>query len=437
MPARRPVPEPDGDGQPKAKRSRRGNNEGSIYRTADGGWEASVTMRQGVRRRLRRASYAEAVKARDQLLVERDRLLDVDRRWTVNAMLDEWLEELKIQVRSRTIRPRTWETYEAICRRYLKPELGSTRAALLTPHQYRQFQSALLVEDTRRKRPALAPAYVANIRTTLSSAYRWALAEERVPRNPVEVIRPPKIPPYEARPLTVAETIATFKAIDGHRHGPLWRFMIATGCRWQDAAGLLLVYVDLVNLLVVFVRALGRVPKEFREQDGRVWEIGEQKSLASRRIHPLASLGVMAVVQQLAVVEKLKARAGKRWQEHGLVFPSGVGTPLKNARVGEAWHQAMEDAGLPDVRLHDLRHTMVTLQRQAGTDLRTIRDLVGHASVEMTDLYAHVVPETLREAVNRVDRMLVAPEAQVGPPDDGVATETATESSERGADQET
>lgn len=400
--------------------SRRGNNEGSIYQVGDH-WEASVTMRRGRRKRLRRATYAEAVQARDELIAERNSLRDVDRRLTVERLLDEYLEDLAISDR----RPRTWEAYESVVRLYIKPALGTHRAALLTPSEYRAFQSSLLREDRATKRPALSPAYVVKIRAVLSSAYRWALAEERVPRNPIEVIKPPKVPTFEARPLTVPETVKALEAISDHRHGPLWRFMLATGCRWQDAAGLLEPYVDTTNMLVVFVKGVARVPKRFRGEDGRSWEIAEQKTSASRRTHPLATLGLAALAQQAEVVRELKRKAGDRWQEHQLVFPNRIGTPLRNDHVGQQWDAAMAAAKLPDVRLHDLRHTMVTLQRRAGTDLRTIRDLVGHASTDMTDLYAGVVPEALREAVNRADRMLVAPVDQVGPVGT-VATKTAT-----------
>lgn len=399
---------------------RRGNNEGSIYQVGDH-WEASVTMRRGKRKRLRRATYAEAVIARDELIAERNSLRDVDRRLTVERLLDEYLEDLTVT----DVHPRTWEAYESVIRLYIKPALGGHRAALLTPSEYRAFQNSLLREDRASKRPGLSPSYVSKIRTVLSGAYRWAMAEERVPRNPVEVIKPPKVPTYEARPLTVKETVAALEAIADHRHGPLWRFMIATGCRWQDAAGLLWIYVDTTNLLVIFVKAARRVPKRFRGEDGRSWEIAEQKTAASRRTHPLATLGMAALTQQAEIVADLRKSAGAKWQEHGLVFPSRIGTPLRNDHVGEQWDAAMAAAKLPDVRLHDLRHTMVTLQRRAGTDLRTIRDLVGHASTEMTDLYAGVVPEALREAVNRADRMLVAPGPQAGPADTA-ATKTAT-----------
>src|ERR1043165_1055206 len=127
MPRRKPPPDPDpASEQPAPKKTRRRNNEGSIIKTATG-YEAWVTMRRGVRRKLRRKTYDEARKARDELLAERDSLLDLDRRRTVGQLLDEWLAHMKLHVR----RPRTWQVYERLVRLYLKPRLGTARAALL------------------------------------------------------------------------------------------------------------------------------------------------------------------------------------------------------------------------------------------------------------------------------------------------------------------
>ena len=67
-------------------------------------------------------------------------------------------------------------------------------------------------------------------------------------------------------------------------------------------------------------------------------------------------------------------------------------------------------AGLPPIRLHDLRDTLGTLQRRAGADLKRVPELLGHLSVQVTaDVYVGGVPEALREAVARYERMLTAP----------------------------
>ena len=60
---------------------------------------------------------------------------------------------------------------------------------------------------------------------------------------------------------------------------------------------------------------------------------------------------------------------------------------------------AVRDAGLEDFRFHDLRHTFATRLNEAGADLATIRDLLGHSSIKMASDYTQASPETRRRAI--------------------------------------
>ncbi len=60
-------------------------------------------------------------------------------------------------------------------------------------------------------------------------------------------------------------------------------------------------------------------------------------------------------------------------------------------------------AGLPDMRWHDLRHSSATLQLAYGASTREIMGTLGHSQETMTNLYAHVVPELQRRAIDRMD----------------------------------
>lgn len=387
---------------------RRRNNEGSIYQVEGGGWEAAVTMARGKRRRLRRATYAEALAARDLLIRERDEQAQVDRRLTVAQLLDQWLARVR---RSKT-RPRTWEAYEAEIRLRIKPELGDRRAANVTPGDIRRLYDS--ITETH------SVASLVKTRAVLMGAFGWAAAEERLPRNVVALVKIEEAQPYEPKRLSAAEAIEVLEAIREHEHGPFWAFLLATGCRFGEASGLRWADVDLDAATVFLERAASRVPKAYRE-DGRAgWEIARMKTSRSRRALPLTQFAVAALTRQAELVEQLQSSPDPRWtwQDNDLVFPSRAGTPLRNDHVGRRWDQLLKDHKLPDIRLHDLRHTLGTLQRRAGADLQTIRDLLGHASIQMTaDTYVGEVPEALRAAVSRLDKML-APKP--------VATDVAT-----------
>ena len=90
------------------------------------------------------------------------------------------------------------------------------------------------------------------------------------------------------------------------------------------------------------------------------------------------------------------------WQDHGLVFPTRVGTPMsRHNLVARSFKPLLERAGLPNIRFHDLRHTCATLMLAVGTNPKVVQETLGHANVTITlDTYSHLLPN-LQEEVQR------------------------------------
>jgi integrase len=82
------------------------------------------------------------------------------------------------------------------------------------------------------------------------------------------------------------------------------------------------------------------------------------------------------------------------WEDHGLIFPSSVGTPLSHRNVVRAFKDALGRARLPETtRLYDLRHTCATLLLSRNVHAKYVQELLGHASIALTlDTYSHVLP---------------------------------------------
>jgi integrase len=90
---------------------------------------------------------------------------------------------------------------------------------------------------------------------------------------------------------------------------------------------------------------------------------------------------------------KERLRAGSLWHDHGLVFPTGIGTTMSGTSLlGRHFKPLLKTAGLPAIRLHDLRHTCATILLVAGKHPKYVQELLEHASTFITlDIYSHVL----------------------------------------------
>ena len=97
-----------------------------------------------------------------------------------------------------------------------------------------------------------------------------------------------------------------------------------------------------------------------------------------------------------------------RWEDHDLVFTTGVGTPISRADlITRSFKPLLRKAGLPIVRFHDLRHTCATVLLSKGTHAKLVQEFLGHSTIAVTlDTYSHVLPgiddglaDTMHEAL--------------------------------------
>lgn len=128
-----------------------------------------------------------------------------------------------------------------------------------------------------------------------------------------------------------------------------------------------------------------------------VLEIGETKTSQGRRTICLPP----STVQRL-----------KEWKKHAVsqwIFPEPL-APEKPVRPSAAYYwmkQILKEAGLPQIRFHDLRHTFATHALTSGVDAKTLSGILGHTNASFTlDTYTHVTPDMQREASNIVGGFL-------------------------------
>jgi len=99
-------------------------------------------------------------------------------------------------------------------------------------------------------------------------------------------------------------------------------------------------------------------------------------------------------VAALKILEKLP-----RWDECPYLVPN-PDTLKPFVQIHKAWDNARIAAGLPDVRMHDLRHSMASNMVNSGRSIYEVAKVLGHSQLKTTQRYAHLSQETLLEAVD-------------------------------------
>jgi integrase len=166
------------------------------------------------------------------------------------------------------------------------------------------------------------------------------------------------------------------------------------GLRWSD--------VDLEAATIRVTQALQRV-------NGRL-DFVEPKSQSSRRTIPLPATVARALRAHRSRQLEERLAAGARWRESDLVFTTSVGTPLDCRNVTRRFQAALEGAGLPRLRFHDLRHTAASLMLAQGVPPRVVMETLGHSQISLTmNTYSHVIPALQREAADRMEAIFSKP----------------------------
>jgi integrase len=175
-----------------------------------------------------------------------------------------------------------------------------------------------------------------------------------------------------------------------------------------ELAGLLQVlHTDVnrpVSNLALFLLATGARNNEARQAKwddidvvNRLWQIPAVNSKSKKiRNVPLndAALEVLAKVDTQDEFEYVfvNLRSGKPY-----------------ACVKKTWHRLRAAAGLPKLRLHDLRHQFASMLVNAGRSLYEVQQILGHSDPKVTERYAHLTPSTLQQAANSVSPRLGSP----------------------------
>lgn len=308
---------------------------------------------------------------------------------TVAEFLRDWLPGIKSQ-----IRPGTWSLYRTTVQAHIIPKIGHKRLQALSVNDLDKLYSTLLERGSREGQP-LSPKTVRNVHGVLRSALRKAAQNKLIAENVALLATPPRRQRREMKTWT-AEQVGTFleRANDDRLSGA-WLFATTTGARRGELLGLQWKDVDLENGRASIQRTLVLV-------DNRpTWS--EPKTENGLRTVPLPQRTVSALrVHRKNQLEE-RLLMGEGYAEQDLVFAEADGTPIHPSRLDREFKRLTRQAGLPEIRFHDLRHSYATVALRAGVHPKVVSEILGHGSISMTlDTYSHAIPSMQEAAAQQV-----------------------------------
>jgi len=327
-------------------------------------------------------------------LRDRDRGLPVglDERQTIGQYIATWLETIK-----PTVRPRTWARYTELMNLHAVPALGTTPLTKLTAQQVQRLYSAKLAEG-------LSSTTVHHLHAVLHRALDQAERLGLVGRNVSELANVPRMAEHELHVLDGEQARSLLTAAQGSRLEALYVLAISTGLRQGELLGLRWSDVDCDR------RTL-RVRATLQRTKANGYQLAAPKTKHSRRQITLTTVACDALRTHRARQIQERLAAGPAWDSiHDLVFPNTVGKPMDGMNLLHYhFYPLLQQAGLPRIRFHDLRHTAATLLLGRGVNPKIVSEMLGHASIGITlDIYSHVLPDMQAQAADAMDAALAS-----------------------------
>lgn len=353
---------------------RRTKGDGSLFPLPNGTWRGYISLGEGKRKYVSGATRKECQDKIRTLQQERDKGRNLGHpEQTVEQFLTSWLD----QVVKHQNAPRTYASYADMCQRHIIPALGKRRLSNLHPEQVQALLNNIVEAGYRPRTAAYA-------RAILRAALNVAIKYGYLTRNVAAMVDAPKDEnPFEGQAMTVDQVQVFLGAIEGHRLTPLYRLTLALGLRRGEVINLQWQHLNLTAQTLTIV----------------------ESKTGKRTVTLTTGLCDMLRRHKIAMAEEQLGQS--HWTDHGLIFPSDVGTPLSGRNVTRHFKRMLSKAKLPaSFRFHDLRHTAASLMAANGVHPRVAMEILGHRQIATTmEVYSHVNKPEQQRAIETIETL--------------------------------
>ena len=368
---------------------KRANGEGTIRQRKDKTWEGRILI-DGIRKSVYGKSRDEVRQKITELQWQADNSLYINTpdELTVNQWMKTWLATCSGHLTHSS----SYERAQYV-RLYITPYIGEKLLKKLCPTDVRVLYNKLVQRG-------LSDNTIRNTKNILHAALQQAVDDEVIRKNVAANIKPQHSlkDPKEIHALSDEEVSKLLDTIQGTYWGPLFFVDLFTGMRKSEIIGLTWDCVDFEKKTIHLYRQL-------RLMEGMgVYEFTKLKNKKERTIYPPDCVfDMLKFVQRRQYEQKL--RLGELWNNpERFVFTLENGCHISHRGIFENFKKIAKQIGIPEMRLHDLRHSYATISIQNGVDPKTVSDMLGHATVKFTlDVYTHITDSSARKAAQAMD----------------------------------
>ena len=402
------------------KSTRNANNTGTIRQRSNGLWEGRVYIGTDPQTGspLRRSFYGKTQADVRKKMSAAQYSLDTNtyqdpQKITVAQWLDLWLEDFC----TGKVKPLTLASYGGIIENHIKPNIGGIQLQNLRGMHIQKLYNKLRTDGGKAPKKdengktvkkngktvyvgiPLSPKTIKNVSAVLHKAFDMAIRQGIIQANPCSAAELPRSEKHEIKPLTDKEIPLFLEAMKGDSMENAFALCLFAGLREGECLGLSWKQVDFAKGRITISQQLQKEKKK-----GAAYYIAPfTKSNKPRTIEPPAIAFEYLRNEKRRQNENRLMFAADWKNPDNLVFTNALGECLKFATFYGHFKRIAASIGRPDARPHDLRHTAATVAIASGADVKSVQDLLGHATASFTlNVYAHTSDQMMKDTAARV-----------------------------------
>lgn len=377
------------------------NKNGSAYfrATASVGRDSNGKL---IRKEFYGKSKSEAEAMRDEYLLGIKNGLNIDtRNILLGKLMHTWLFET-VRVSDR-IKPTTFEKYEGIYRLYVNDsDIYSIKIPDVKALQIQRYYNKLSEKGKTKNT-------IENLNKLLKQFLNYAVDEGYLAKNPCIgkkiVIPGEKKAKEEVQHFSDEELNILISILDNNVYRELILIAIGTGLRRGELLALTWEDVDLKNNSIRINKSLSKVyiiAADGSKERKQIIQVPKTKGSIRDVSFPC---GLASAFNDLKLKQKrYKLKCGLSYEQSDYIFTTSSGSLIDVTNLSHAWKNILIQAKLPHKKFHALRHTFATKLFENEVPLKTVSELLGHSSIEITaNTYTHVIPKEKSSAVEKLN----------------------------------